>query len=99
MKLTVQSIHFDADQKLVEYITAKTEKLTRYFDRIIEGQVYLKVEKPHANNNKIVEIKLNVPGQTLFVSEQDDTFEAATDIAVNRMKTQVRRYKEKLTSH
>lgn len=99
MNLTIQSIHFDADPKLVEHINAKTEKLTRYFDRITEGQVYLKVSKPQTNNNKIVEIKLNVPGQTLFVSEQADTFEAATDHAVNRMKTQVRRYKEKLTSH
>jgi putative sigma-54 modulation protein len=99
MNLTVQSIHFDADQKLVDYITTKTEKLTRYFDRITGGEVYLKVSKPQSNNNKIVEIKLNVPGQTLFVSEQADTFEAAADHAINTMKTQVRRYKEKLTSH
>ena len=99
MNLTVQSIHFDADQKLVEYINKKTEKLSRYFERITEGEVFLKLSKPQSHNNKIVEIKLHVPGQTLFVSEQAETFEAATDLAVSRLKTQVRRYKDKLTSH
>ncbi|MEZ4684834.1 MAG: HPF/RaiA family ribosome-associated protein [Bacteroidia bacterium] len=86
MNLTVQSIHFDADQKLVDYVNKKTEKLSRYFERITDGEVFLKLSKPQAHNNKIVEIKIFVPGQTLFVSEQSDTFEAATDLAVTSLK-------------
>lgn len=96
MQLDIQSIHFTADDKLVDYITKKTEKLNTYFERIIGGQVHLKLTKPQAPENKIVEIKINVPGNTLIAKEQADTFEAATDLATSSLKTQIRRYKEKL---
>jgi putative sigma-54 modulation protein len=100
MKVQVQSIHFDADVKLIEFIEKKINKLTTFFDRIVDAEVFLKVEKKEAKNNKIVEIKLNVPGSTLFAVEQEDSFEAATDAAVEALKTQIKKHKEKLvTSH
>ncbi|MFK7970366.1 MAG: ribosome-associated translation inhibitor RaiA [Bacteroidia bacterium] len=99
MQLTIQSINFDADEKLQGYVTKKTEKLSRFFDRITGGQVYLKISKPQSHNNKIVEIKLNVPGTTLIASEQADTFEAATDIVTDKLQVQLTRHKEKVKSH
>ena len=99
MQLTIQSIHFTADEKLKDYVTAKTDRLSKYFDRITAGQVYLKLTKPQAPENKIVEIKLNVPGTTLIATEQAATFEAATDLATDKLKTQLRRHKEKIQSH
>lgn len=96
MKITVQSIHFDADQKLIDYINVKISKLDTFFDRIIDGQVYLKLEKESVNHeNKVVEVKLNVPNEQLIVKERGQKFEEAVDIAADVLKRQIKRYKEK----
>ncbi len=99
MKLQMHAVRFDADQKLLDFIEKKTEKLETFFDRIVDGEVFLKLEKDDNRENKIVEIKLNVPGQRLFVKEQSKSFEAATDLAVNSLKRQLRKHKEKLQKH
>ena len=56
MSTIVQSIHFDADRDLVNFIESKVGKLSQYYDRIIDSEVYLKVDKNAANENKIAEI-------------------------------------------
>ena len=66
MKIRVQSIHFNADAKLLEFIQKKVDKLDLFFDQIISGEVYLKLENVEDEANKISEIKLMVPGVTLF---------------------------------
>ena len=100
MNLQVQSIHFDADQSLLDYIQEKCDKLDHFFDRITDGQVYLKVEREQKNNNKTVEIKINVPGETLIASrERVNTFEEGTDLCTDNLKRQLKRYKEKLRAH
>lgn len=96
MQLTIQSIHFNADPELESYVTRKTQKLGTFFNRIIGGQVYMKVTKPATHNNKVVEIKLMVPGDTLIASETADTFEAATDLVTEKLKSQIDKYKSKL---
>jgi putative sigma-54 modulation protein len=99
MKLQTHSVHFDADQKLIDFIQKKANKLETFYDRIIDGEVFLKLEKGEAIENKIVEIKLNIPGNQLFVKEQEESFEAATDKAVNALKKQLLKHKEKFSSH
>lgn len=100
MKLQIQSIHFDADQKLLDYIQEKCDKLDKFFDRIIDGQVFLKLEKDgESKSNKHVEIKLNLPGDTLVVKEHGQKFEEATDLAVDSLKRLVQRHKEKVRTH
>lgn len=99
MKLQVQSIHFDADAKLIAYIQKKCDKLDTYFDRIVDGQVYLKIEKSGERSLKSVEIKINVPQENLIASEQSYVFEEAVDLATESLKRQVKRYKEKLRAH
>ncbi|MGB5977793.1 MAG: HPF/RaiA family ribosome-associated protein, partial [Cyclobacteriaceae bacterium] len=66
MRLQMHSIHFDADQRLLEFIQKKADKLDTYYDRIVDGEVFLKLDKNETNENKVVEIKLNIPGQQLF---------------------------------
>lgn len=95
MKLQIHSIHFDADKKLLDYIEKKTNKLHTFFDRITDGEVYLKLEKGEALDNKIVEIKLNIPGGNVFVKEKSRTFEAATDIGIDALEKQLKKFKEK----
>jgi putative sigma-54 modulation protein len=95
MKITIQSIRFNADVKLLDFIQKKVDKLDQHFDQIISGEVYLKLEKVEDEANKISEIKLIVPGGTLFVKEQCKTFEEATDLAVETLIKQISRHKEK----
>ncbi|TZF81063.1 ribosome-associated translation inhibitor RaiA [Pedobacter sp. BS3] len=95
MKISVQSIHFDADKKLLEFIQKKADKLDQFFDRIISGEVYLKLQNTEEEENKIVEIKLTIPGSQLFSKEQCKTFEEATDLAIESLKKQVDKHKTK----
>lgn|SRR5699024_4506705 len=95
MNITVQSIKFDADQKLIEFIKKKTGKLQQYLDNIIEGVCYLKLENVDNEENKIVELKLNIPGHQLFAKAQAKTFEEATDIAVESIRRQINKHKTK----
>ena len=95
MKIRVQSIHFNADKKLLEFIQRKVDKLDQYFDQIISGEVYLKLENVEDEANKISEIKLSVPGMTMFAKEQCKTFEEATDLSIESLKKQITKHKDK----
>jgi len=96
MKINMTAVHFDADQKLVQYIEKKTAKLEQFFDRIIDAQVFLKLENSGQVRDKIVELKLQVPGDTLIATEVSKTFEASTDAVIDNMKRQLSRHKERL---
>ncbi len=95
MKITVQSIRFDADKKLLDFIQKKANKLDLYSDKIINGQVYLKLENVEDEANKIAEIKIALPGVQLFAKEQCKTFEEATDLAVECLRKQIEKHKQK----
>ena len=95
MKIQLHSIHFDADRKLIDFIQKKMDKLETFYDRIIEGEVFLRLEKSGERENKVVEVKLYIPGKQLFAKENDKTFEAAADSCVTAVKRQLKRYKEK----
>lgn len=96
MKLHMQSIHFDADIKLLNFIQKKLDKLETFYDHIISGEVFLRLNKDTENReNKLVEIKINIPGKDLFVKESSNTFEAAVDVAVEALKAQLKKHKEK----
>ena len=87
MKIVIQSIHFNADQKLLAFIQKKVDKLEQYFDQIIHGEVYLKLNNVTEETNKIVEIKLMIPGSILFAKEECKSFEEATDLAIESLKS------------
>lgn len=98
MKIRVQSIHFTADAKLLDFIQRRVDKLDQFFDQIISGEVYLKLENTEDEENKITEIKVSIPGNDLFAKEQCKTFEEATDKAIESLRRQVDKHKEKLRS-
>ena len=99
MKLQMHSIHFDADQKLIDFVQKKTEKLETFFDKIIDGEVFMKVENDDSRENKHLEIKLNIPGSQLFAKQKSTSFEAAADDAVEALRRQLKKHKEKMTAH
>lgn len=95
MKLQVHSIHFDADKKLVHFIQKKINKLETFYDRLVDGEVFLRLNN-EGIQNKTVEIKLNVPGTQLFAVEKARSFEAAADQAANALRMQLKKVKTKI---
>ncbi|MGB0916725.1 MAG: ribosome hibernation-promoting factor, HPF/YfiA family, partial [Flavobacteriales bacterium] len=86
---------FDADQKLIDFIETKIGKLNTYSNAIIDTEVYLRLDKGDSHENKVAEIKLLVPGNDLFAKRQCKTFEEATDQAVEALRRQLKKQKEK----
>ncbi len=99
MKLQMHSIHFDADQTLVDFIQTKANKLDTFFDKIIDGEVFMRVEQDDSRENKLIEIKLNIPGNQLFAKERSKSFEAGADEAIEALRRQLKKHKEKLQAH
>ena len=99
MKLQIQSIHFDADIKLTSFIEKKLEKLETFYDKIQGGEVFLKLQNDDEKGNKIVNVKLLIPGGDIFVTEQAASFEEATDNAYETLKRQLNKKKEKTIAH
>lgn len=95
MRVKIQSIHFDADRKLIQFIEEKIAKLTTFSNQIVNSEVYLRLDKNVTSENKIVEIKMSVPGTELFAKRQCKTFEEATDQAVEALRAQIKKQKEK----
>jgi putative sigma-54 modulation protein len=95
MKVRIQSVHFNADQTLLDRIQEKVNKLIHFYDHILGGDVLLKLDKASNTENKIVQIKLAIPGNDLITKHQCKTFEEATDLCVDALSRQVKKHKEK----
>ena len=94
MEIKIQSIHFDATEKLEAYIEKKVAKLEKYED-IQKVEVVLKVVKPATAQNKEASLSVTAPGTNLFVEKVSDTFEEAIDLSVDSMRVKLQKYKEK----
>jgi putative sigma-54 modulation protein len=95
MKVNINAVNFDIDRKLVEFVQEKAKKLEKYYDKIVDCDVYLKVENTSDKENKIVEMKLGVPGDDLIVKKQCKTFEEAVELCRESLERQVLKKKEK----
>ncbi|HET6992919.1 MAG TPA: ribosome-associated translation inhibitor RaiA [Bacteroidia bacterium] len=95
MNIQIQSIHFTADSKLLGFVNEKVGKLTHFYDGIISSEIFLRLDNSENSTNKVAEIKLNVPGNDLYVKRQCKTFEEAIDTGISALSKQVKRYKEK----
>ena len=95
MKLQIHSVRFDSDYKLIQVIKKKLVKLETFYNRIIDGEVFLRIENDEFRINKIIEIKLNIPGNQLFAKERARTFEIGVDEATEALRRQIKKVKEK----
>jgi putative sigma-54 modulation protein len=96
MTVQIQTVHFDADQKLLDHVNAKIEKLKTFHDKIIGAEVYLKLDNLSQQvRDKVAEIKVYVPKHSYFVKHQSKTFEQSFDLAFDSLVNQVKRKKEK----
>ena len=96
MEIKIQSIHFDATEKLQAFIEKKVAKLEKSFEDIQKVEVQCKLVKPATAQNKEVSLSVAVPGTTLFVEKTSDTFEESTELCEESMRAQMQKFKEKL---
>jgi len=96
MNVNIQSVHFNADSKLIEYVTKKLEKLNNFSDRIIQVNVFLKLDNVvHAIKDKIAEIRVHIPRHNFFVKSTSKSFEESFDDALDSMVIQIKKNKER----
>ena len=96
MQVKIQSIHFDADKKLLQFIQERVDKLGHYYDGIMGSEVFLRLENSKDTQNKVAEIKLLTRKGDLFAKKQCSTFEAAVTETTDALKIQVKKHKEKV---
>ncbi len=100
MNISVKSVHFHADSKLLNYVEKKMSRLGKMYDRIVDVEVHLKLQDNGAKvQEKITEIRMHVPGGWLMDKKTGKTFESAIIASIGTLKRQLVRYKEKLTTH
>ena len=96
MTIKIQSVHFDADKKLLEFVQEKVDKLTQFYDGIINSDVILRLDKSSDTENKIAEIRVHIAGNDLFAKKQCKSFEEAVDTSLDALRIQVKKHKEKI---
>jgi putative sigma-54 modulation protein len=95
MKVNINAVHFKTDVKLENFIERKIGKLSGMFEGVIGSEVTLKVEQSEKKENKIAEIRLLIKGYDLYAKKQSNTFEEATDTAIDALKKQLEKYKKR----
>ena len=96
MNVKIQTLHFEADSKLVEFIEKKISKLSQFHERITKVDVFLKLDNvAHKIKDKVAEIKVHVPKHDLFVKHSSKSFEESFDVALDSVINQIKRKKEK----
>lgn len=96
MNIRINSVQFDADQKLEDFINGKISKLTTFYDDILGAEVFLRLGNEQDLSNKIAEIRLEVPGNDLFARKISKSFEESTDNAIEALKKQIGKKKTKM---
>lgn len=99
MKVHTQSVNFNADQKLIDFIQKRMDKLDNYYDKVIKTNVFLKVENTSGKENKIFEARVIIPGDSIVVKKVCKTFEEGVDSAMDSMERQLKKRKEKLRTY
>ena len=96
MKISVQSVNLNISNDLVNYIEKKVNNLEKFHDHIIGAEVFLKVQSTSEKENKLVDVKMNLPGVDIVAKKQSKTFEEAASLAIDSVKRQLVKRKEKL---
>ncbi len=99
MKVNVHAVNFAVDKKLLDFIQERMVKLEKYYDKIVSFDVFLKVEKTSEKENKIVEVKIHVPGDDFMVKKQCKTFEEAIEVSAESLERLLIKRKEKIRTN
>ncbi len=95
MVTRVQTIHFDASQQLMDFVEKKVAKLEKLCEEATSLEVAMKLIKPETAMNKEVSLRLLSGGGEMFASKVSDTFEDALLGAIDALKVQIEKKREK----
>ena len=95
MNVQIQSVKFDADRRLVDFVEAKMAKMDRFAERSTGAEVILKLDKDHENGNKVATVTLHMPGEDLVAEHRSKAFEESVDEAIDALKRQLEKFKGK----
>ncbi|MDP2089928.1 MAG: ribosome-associated translation inhibitor RaiA [Flavobacteriaceae bacterium] len=95
MKVFVQAVNFNADKELVTFVEQKVATLEKYYDRIVDTEVFLKVQKTSEKENKFIEIKVNLPGDDIIVKKECKHFEEGINLSIDSLKRMLSKKKLK----
>jgi len=99
MKWDLQTVGFTAKSELLESTKESVERLEKYFTPIIGAEVYLRLEYDNQNENKKVEIKLNIAGEDVYADHKSDSFEKSLNETIDKVKKQLLKKKELERAH
>jgi putative sigma-54 modulation protein len=97
MKINIQSIDCSPRQDLLDLVNEKLNKVSLFSDRILEGKVILRVEKSEKRDNKVVEVRLVIPGNDLFVKKHTESFEESVQKVFDVLQREIKDWKEKIS--
>ncbi|MCE2849436.1 MAG: ribosome-associated translation inhibitor RaiA [Chitinophagaceae bacterium] len=96
MTVNIQSVHFDADSKLLDHVNRKIAKISNHHDRIMNVDVFLKLDNViHQIKDKVAEIRVQIPKHEIFVKQSTKSFEESFDMALDAVLIQIKKVKEK----
>ena len=95
MNVNFQSVNYTADTNLVEFTQKRVEKITQFYDHILDVVVYTKVENSSNKINKFAELKIGIPGDDVIVKKTAKSFEEAINQAADSAERVLKRRKEK----
>lgn len=96
MKVDIHAVNFSVDRKLIDFIQERMDKLEKFYDKVVFSDVFLKLDNTSEKENKIVEIKVQVPGDEFVVKKQCKSFEEGTDLAIDSLERVLIKRKEKV---
>jgi len=99
MKVNVHAVNFTVDRKLVDFINERLGKLEKFYDKFGSSDVFVKVDNTSEKENKIVEVKIHVPGDDFMVKKQCKTFEEAVELSSESLQRLLVKRKEKIRAH
>jgi putative sigma-54 modulation protein len=99
MKVNVHAVNFNVDRKLIGYVQERLDKLEKYYDKVVNSDVFFKLDNTSDKENKIAEIKVTVPGDEFIVKKQCKTFEEAVELAADSMERLLMKRKQKIRAH
>ena len=96
MDVRIQAIHFEASERLNEFINKKAERLARRFGIISDIDVTLKAVKPETSMNKEANVRVRAPQcAELVATKTADSFEEAVDMCLEALERQLEKNKDR----
>lgn len=97
-KLEIDGVHMEVGTDLRKYVHKKIGRLDRYVSRharaSLHAEIKLKEGKHKGQEERTCEVILHLPHETIAVKETTINVYAAVDIAEEKLKTQLKKYKD-----